>query len=410
MKNFKNVALVLLLIIFSSVNVFAFEPLKQEKFTNENGEKVIIEVFKVGKDVKAFDLVKKQIQDNDVKFVFSDLEENENVLVEEKEVVEPQEHILTTNNIDEIVNTLGLVEEVAYEDGEGYVGTLVLDRENIIITDNETTRNYRTISETRTYNNFFAKDNSVVPYTVQNSRGTIFTRSNIHWVATQKEMNSLGQIVPTKYKAIATYKAKVYNTVVLDYKVKLQYKCIAVKKTVIDKEIKIRYVSVPKEKDIVVTVQEPVKKNNNFEFFINILKFVVSAILLLTFVAVVVVVAKYLLAYINSFKGVEVYNYFDNGKGENYVYLGKVAVDYNRPLIDLRDFEEEIQSRNFSFVVDKRTTNKLFGKNIAFKWKDVTIIKEIEQKGQEVTIKLDIGDKVDLLNIEKCKVDFEDDF
>ncbi len=413
-KHLKNFIITLMLTIISTTTVFAnieLEPTKTEKQTMESGEAIIVEIYEVPVEATASDLIKDFFYDNDIKYVFSDVEEIENVYVEEKEVVEPQEHIVTTNNKDEIIANLD--KELEYSDDYGYVGTITLDPESLVISENETSTKSWYKSETKVYNNFMFKDNSVIPSTMTNSVGTKLKLQSVSWEATQRELNGVGELVDTKYKAVANYGATLYSTTVDNYKVEVLYKGTVAKNMVEGKCIEVRYVSVP--------VENIVDKQGgaDVEFIKAIGTIVLRLLVFIILLLAIVLAILYLIKYLKSLKGVEVYNYFDDGKGYSYVYLGKVTVDIKTPVVDLNHFNEEIQSCNFSFVVDKNTTNKLFGKSIGISLDGVTVMHEIDSKGIEHTFKLNIGDAEDLLGkiavkslekaVEKTKKQLDDD-
>lgn len=407
MSHLRNFIITMMLVIISVTTVLGnaqLEPTKQEKLTMETGENVIVEIYEVPVEATASDLIKDFFYDNDIKYVFSDVEEIENVYVEEKEVVEAQEHISATGNREEIIANLD--KSLEYSDDYGYIGTINLDTESLIITENETSTKSWYKSESKTYSNFMYKDNSVIPSTMTNSVGTKLKLQSVSWEVTQQELNGVGELVPTKYNAVANYGATLYSTTVDNYKVEVLYKGTVAKNMVEGKRIEVRYVSVPVEN----IVDEQSGADVEFVKAIGII--ILRLLGLVILILAIAVAILYLIKYLKSLKGVEVYNYFDDGKGYSYVYLGKVTVDIKTPVVDLNHFNEEIQSCNFSFVVDKNTTNRLFGKSIGISLDGVTVMHEIDSKGIEHTFKLDIGDAEDLLGriaVKKTKTELEDD-
>ncbi len=412
LNHLRNFIITLILTIISTTTIFAnvdLEPTKTEKQLMENGETIIAEIYEVPVEVTANDLIKEYFYDNDVKYVFSDIEEIENVYVEEKEATVPKEHISKTGKKEEII--ANLEKEMPYEDEYGYTGTVALDTESIIVKENETSTKSWYKSETKTYNDFMFKDNSVIPSTITNSSGIKLKLQSVTWEATEKELNGVGELVDTKYKAVANYGATLYSTTVDNYKVEVLYKGTVTKNMVEGKRVEVKYVSVPSE--------PLVESGADVEYIKAIGVIVLRLLALILLILAVAFGILYLIKYLKSLKGVEVYNYFDDGKGYSYVYLGKVSIDFKSPVVDLNHFNEEIQSCNFSFVVDKNTTNRLFGKRIRITLDGVTIMHEIDSKGVEHTFKLDIGDGEDLVSkvftktlgkvVEKTKTDLKDD-
>lgn len=414
MSHLRNFIITVMMVLVSVTTVLGnaqFEPTKTEKYQIETGENLIVEIYEVEVEATSNDFIKESFIDNGNKYVFSDIVETENNNVEVKEATIPKEQIFTTGNKDEII--ANLEKEIPYKDEYGYVGNIQLDTESVVVKSNETSTKTWNNTETKTYSDFMFKDNSVIPSTMTNNYGTKFKLQGVTWEVTQQELNGVGELVPTKYNAVATYGATLSSTTVDNYKAEFVYKGTVAKTLVEGKKVEVKYVSVP--------VENNVDKQNGADVeYIKAIGIIILRLLALIIILLAIAVGIiYLIKYIKSLKGVEVYNYFDDGKGFSYVYLGKVSVDVQSPVVDLNHFNEEIQSCNFSFVVDKNTTNKLFGKSIGISLDGVTVMHEIDSKGIEHTFKLDIGDAEDLLGrmavknlekiVEKTKLELDDD-
>ncbi len=393
MSHLKNFTITIILVLLSATTVLGsvqLEPTKQERYQIEKGENLIVEIYEVEAEATSNDFIKEPFIDNGVKYVFSDIEETENIHVEEKEVVVPKEQIFQTGNKDEII--ANLEKEIPYEDEYGYVGNIQLDTESVIVKANETSTKSWNKTETKTYSNFMYKDNSVIPTTITNESGTKFKLQGVTWEVVEQELNSVGELVPTKYNAVATYSATMSSTTVDNYKAEFVYKGNVAKNLVEGKKVEVKYVSVPEE---IGEVENEKSFKIPASLGIIFLKLLGVIMLILLIIGLVI----FLLKYLKSLKGIEVYNYFDDGQGLHYVYLGKITVDTKKPVVDLNVLKEEIQSSNFNFVLDKNTTNSLFGKCIGITLDGVTIMHEITTKGIEHTFKLTIGDSIDLINV-----------
>lgn len=392
MSHLRNFIVTVMMVILSVTTVFAnvqLEPTKTEKYQIETGENLIVEIYEVEAEATANDFIKEPFVDNGVKYVFSDIIETENIYVEEKEATTPKEQIFTTGNKDEIV--ANLEKEIPYEDEYGYVGKIQLNPESVIVKENETSTKSWYSTESKTYSNFMYKDNSVIPSTLTNQYGTKFKLQGVSWEVTQQELNGVGELVPTKYNAVANYGATLTSTTVDNYKAEFVYKGIVTKTLVEGKKVEVKYVSVPVE-NVVVDNEKSIEIPDGLGSIL--LKLLGLVLLFALIIGAIIFLSKYL----KSLKGIEVYNYFDDGQGLHYVYLGKITVDVKTPVVDLNVFEEEIQSSNFNFVVDKNTTNKLFGKCIGVTLDGVTVMHEVSTKGIEHTFKLTIGDAIDLIS------------
>ncbi len=397
MSHLRNFIITVMMVLVSATTVLGsvqFEPTKTEKYQIETGENHIVEIYEVEVEATSNDFIKEPFIDNGVKYVFSDIVETENISVEEKEASFPKKQIFTTGNKDEII--ANLEKEIPYEDEYGYVGTIKLDAESVVIKVNETSTKSWNKTETKTYSDFMFKDNSVIPSTMTNSSGTKFKLQGVNWEVTQQELNGVGELVPTKYNAVATYSATLTSTTVDNYKVEFIYKGTVAKNLVEGKRVEVKYVSVPVENEVT-------DKESSFTIPAGLGSVILRLFGLLIFIAVLIGGSIFLLRYLKSLKGIEVYNYFDDGQGLHYVYLGKITVDIKTPVVDLNVFNEEIQSSNFNFVVDKNTTNSLFGKCLGVTLDGVTVMHEITTKGVEHTFKLTIGDSIDLINVTRTE-------
>ena len=66
-----------------------------------------------------------------------------------------------------------------------------------------------------------------------------------------------------------------------------------------------------------------------------------------------------------------------------------------KPLIDLNEFEDMIQSNSFAFVLDKKTTKELFGKNVSVTLKDITVKHRVNGYHEEYRFELELGGILD---------------
>jgi hypothetical protein len=130
---------------------------------------------------------------------------------------------------------------------------------------------------------------------------------------------------------------------------------------------------------------EPVVEEEPFEF-------PWAVILGILGVAAVIGGGVFLFFFIKSRRGVQIYNLID----KDYICIGRQAVDYDKPVIDLNPFKDIIQSNSFSFLLDKSSTKKLYGRNIAVTLDDLTILHMVKEHDKEYRFNLDLGEILDV--------------
>ena len=101
--------------------------------------------------------------------------------------------------------------------------------------------------------------------------------------------------------------------------------------------------------------------------------------------------AGFLMFYLKNRQGADVYNLID----KEYICIGRQNVNPKQPVIDLNEFEDLIQSNVFQFVLDKKTTKAIFGRNISVTYKDMTVKHRVNEKKGEYRFELDLGGVLD---------------
>src|SRR5699024_3216160 len=99
-----------------------------------------------------------------------------------------------------------------------------------------------------------------------------------------------------------------------------------------------------------------------------------------------------LLLYLKNRKGADVYNLID----KEYICIGRQNVNPKQPIIDLNEFDDLIQSNVFRFILDKKTTKVLFGRNISVTYKDMTVKHRVYEKNGEYQFELNLGGVLDV--------------
>jgi len=92
-----------------------------------------------------------------------------------------------------------------------------------------------------------------------------------------------------------------------------------------------------------------------------------------------------------SRQGVQVFNLIE----QDYICIGRQRIDFSKPVVDLNEFGDVIQSKFFSFVLDGTATKKLFGRNIAVTLGDITMNHQVREPKAPYRFNLEIGGQLD---------------
>ncbi len=256
----------------------------------------------------------------------------------------------------------------SYVSQSGYKGTLTLDTGSIVTeAAGYTTKNY-TVSTTKEYPGLMYADPSYVSQSTTKDGHTL-PLTNVSWTVMATGLSG-DSLVPTEYKAVATYSKTFSSQVQTSYISTARYKGNITKTTADTAVFTITYAG----KDL--------------EGMQPILKAVTGVILLLLLGCGIAM----LLFYLKSRRGADVYNLID----KEYIRIGRQIIQTKEPVIDLNEFEELIQSNVFQFVLDRKTTAALFGRNLNSTYQDVTVKHRVNEKNGEYRFELDLGGVLDV--------------
>ncbi len=207
MKRLVSMSLALLIVIFSFASAFAMEVPTDTIIRNLNGTQEYIKVYTVSPDTDPKGLIEADFSHEGFDYSYSVMTKNENYF--ENEMQHSEVITAETEKKDLSAVLEALPPAVDYDDGI-YTGTLYLDHTTIETkAAGYVSRSY-TMSETKEYANLDSNDMSYVPQTITKD-GKALQLVGVDW---QVQGTSLVDdlLVPSSYKAVASYAAKAsYN-------------------------------------------------------------------------------------------------------------------------------------------------------------------------------------------------------
>jgi len=348
----------------SDSEVSRHAPISVER-KNIDGKEYIYKTYEVDYESEPSDLEEKDFRIDGFLFAHESTEKSIHEKALTKDVVEEVKVETQTDKLEDILKQLSSTKEYSQD---GYEGKIVLNTNSILTeVSGYTTKSY-TISTTKEYPGLMYADPSYVSQTALKDGNTL-TLTNIDWVVMGTGLAG-DSLVPTEYKATATYAKTVSNQVPIGYVSTARYEG-SVQKTEVDTVIYIiTYKGVMLEEGMPMGLK------------------VISCILL---VALMIGSGFVTILVMKSRKNADIYNLVDM----EYICIGKQAVDVDNPVIDLNEFDDMIQSNVFQIVLDKKTTRKLFGRNISVTLKDVTVKHRVSRRETEYSFDLDFGGVLD---------------
>ena len=296
-------------------------------------------------------------------YIAADKQLNENK--DTKEVTEDAKAEGGSKNLEDVIK---LFPATKTYDKDGYQGTLTLDTGSIVTeVAGYTTKNY-TVSATKEYPGLMYADPSYVAQSTVKD-GYTLPLTNVSWTVMGTSLAG-DTLVPTEYKAVATYSKTFSSQVPTGYVSTARYKGNVTKTTADTATFTITYAG-----KLIENGMPPVLKA---------VTGIIAVLLLGCAIAM-------LLLYLKNRQGADVYNLID----KEYICIGRQNVNPKQPVIDLNEFEDLIQSNVFQFVLDKKTTKALFGRNISVTYKDMTVKHRVNEKKGEYRFELDLGGVLD---------------
>lgn len=332
---------------------------------NIDGTEYLIKVYETPVKTEPESLVENDFELDGFLFAHETTDQKINESSDTKEVTEEAKSESQSNKLEDIIKLFPATK--AY-DKDGYKGTLTLDTGSIVTeVAGYTTKNY-TVSTVKEYPGLMYADPSYVSQTATKD-GYTLPLTDVSWVVMATGLSG-DSLVPTEYKATATYSKTFSSRVPTGYVSIARYKGPVTKTTADTVCYTITYVGRPVSQETF-----PVLK-------------VVTGII---FVLLLCCCAAVLVMFLKSRNGADVYNLID----KEYICIGHQTVNPKEPKIDLNEFEDMIQSNAFRFILDKKTSKAMFGRNISVTLKDVTVKHRVNERNSEYQFDLDLGGVLD---------------
>ncbi|MDL2272989.1 hypothetical protein LJC34_00295 [Oscillospiraceae bacterium OttesenSCG-928-G22] len=260
---------------------------------------------------------------------------------------------------------------IVYEQ-DGYTGALVLDTGSISTEAAGYRTSSWTVSTTQTYPSLMYQDPSLIPQTAVKDGHTL-SLSDVSWTVTGTSLAG-ETLVPTEYTATATYSKKVSSQVATGYISTASYSGEVSKSEVSAVIYTLTYIGTPLPEPEPEPIPEPESAPWGR---------IAAGIAMLLALGGAIAVFLWLRAQ----QGVAVYNLVE----DDYLCIGRQRLDLRQPVVDLNEFEDIVQSKYFSFVLDKSTTRKLFGRNISVTQGDITMTHRVKDMDGKYRFNLEMG-------------------
>lgn len=406
MKKYRFVLVLLLLLLFpllvmaeeSQANIT--EQVIQEKINspkslhkpisvdrkNQEGNEYIIKTYEVATSFDPSLLIENGFEQDGFLFAHLSTDMKENEKKETKVITESVTIETQTDNKDGILKRLPISKGY---DKEGFKGTLELNKESILTKASAYTTKSYTVSTIKEYPGLMYADPSYVPQTAVKDGHTL-PLVNVDWSVMGTGLAG-DTLVPTEYKATASYSKNISNKVATSYITTANYAGTVTKSSSNSVFYTITYVGTP----IYIQPNEAPKDEININTNLNSnTNLNISSIVLWSIIFALAIAggAAFLFVFLKHRNGIQVYNFID----KEYLNIGEQVIDIQKPIVDLNEFKDLLQSNSFAFVLDKPLTKKLYGRNIAVTLDDVTVKHMVKGYNEQYRFNLEFGGVLDV--------------
>ncbi len=365
-----------------------------------DGSIFLTKIYEVAEDFDPSKLIENGYEKEGYLFAYHKTDKKVNENKQTKELSESIAIETATDNKQGILNRLPQTIDYNKED---FTGILLLDNNSIDTKPAAYKTQNTTVSTVKEYTELMAADNSYIPQTAE-KEGQTLQLTDVNWAVMGTGLAG-DTLVPTEYKATATYSKTISNKVPSSYVTTaiytgtvskpepttitytLTYVGTPIKEnsTIMEKAEKQAHKQIQEERQIKEDKEIKEIKQNNTVF----IKMLFGALLGILFSSGMV-----LLFHKKSQKGVKICSLQD----EEYICIGYQKMGKEDFVIDLNPLYELIQSSCFYFVIDKYTAKKLYGKTISITLHDETkeqmiIPNSVSEYGQPYCFMLEIGGK-----------------
>ncbi|NDO47834.1 hypothetical protein [Clostridium sp. MD294] len=361
------------------------------------GSIFLTKVYEVAEDFDPSALVENGYKKDGYLFAYHKTDKKVNENKQTKELSESIAIETATDNKQGILNRLPQTIEYNKED---FTGVLSLKQDSIATEVAAYKTQNTTLSTVKEYTELMATDNSYIPQTAE-KEGQTLQLTDVNWAVMGTGLSG-DTLVPTEYKATATYSKTISDKVPSSYVTTAIYTGTVSKPEPTTITYTLTYVGTPiKENSTIMEraekqAEEEIKKQKQEEKpevkEIKQNNSILIKIILGAFIGVLFSSGMVLLFYKKSQRGVKIYNLQD----EEYICIGYQKMNKSDFIIDLNPLHERIQSPFFYFVIDKYTAKKLYDKTISITLHDETkeqmiIPNSISEYGQPYCFMLEIG-------------------
>ena len=212
MKKFFTICLAVCMILCASASAFAMEVPVQTTVQNLNGTQQYIKIYTVDPSVDPEDLIEEDFDYEGFTYTYSSIIKAESWNEDEKEHSEEYSVETAKKDLSAVLEALPVT--IEFDDGQ-YKGVLYLDHTTIDTKAAGFVNRSYTVTETKEIPNLDCSDMSYVPETTTKD-GRTLQLSALEW---QVQATTLvdDQLVPSVYKAVATYSAKANSSVATGY-------------------------------------------------------------------------------------------------------------------------------------------------------------------------------------------------
>jgi len=361
-KNISAAVAVVLLLCMTGSALAASAPVAAEQ-KNIDGTEYITKVYTLPADADPAALVEDDFAQGGYIFAHHTTVADEVVTVERKSITEAQSVETESKALENVLHKLPST--IAYDE-DGWRGTLVLDTGSIATEAVGYTTTSRTISTTQTYPTLI----SSIPQTALKD-GVSLPLTNVSWTVTGTSLAG-DSLVPTEYTATATYSKKVSSQIATGYVSTAIYTGEVSRESVTAITYTLTYMGTAIPESAPEPKPEPLPWG----------RILAGLALLLALGGGIAAVL-----FIRSQQGVAVYNLV----GDDYLCIGRQRLEVTQPAIALDEFGDMVQSRHFSFVLDKPLTRKLFGRNLTVTLGDITMTHRVKEAEGKYRFNLEMG-------------------
>ena len=363
------------------------------------GSIFVTKVYEVAEDFDPSALVENGYKKDGYLFAYHKTDKKVNENKQTKELSESIAIETATDNKQGILNRLPQTIEYNKED---FTGVLSLKQDSIATEVAAYKTQNTTLSTVKEYTELMAADNSYIPQTAE-KEGQTLQLTDVNWAVMGTELSG-DTLVPTEYKATATYSKTISDKVPSSYVTTAIYTGTVSKPEPTTITYTLTYVGTPikenstimekAEKQAHKQIQQQEEKETKAIKEMKQGNPIFIKMLFGAFIGVLFSSGMVLLFYKKSQKGVKICNLQE----EEYICIGYQKMGKEDFVIDLNPLYELIQSSCFYFVIDKYTAKQLYGKTISITLHDETkeqmiMPNSVSEYGQPYCFMLEIGGK-----------------